>query len=84
MSKRELAAEIAGLLAFSAIRNNDKVGLLLYTDRIERYVKPKKGRHHVLRVVREILYHQPEAAGTDSIKAWTSSVTCCTGAQSYS
>jgi uncharacterized protein (DUF58 family) len=69
LSKRELAAEIAGLLAFSAIRNNDKVGLLLYTDRIERYLKPKKGRHHVLRVVRDILFHQPEAVGTDSIKA---------------
>jgi uncharacterized protein (DUF58 family) len=69
LSKRELAAEIAGLLAFSAIRNNDKVGLLLYTDRIERYLKPKKGRHHVLRVVRDILFHQPEATGTDSIKA---------------
>ena len=69
LSKRELAAEIAGLLAFSAIRNNDKVGLLLYTDRIERYLKPKKGRHHVLRVVRDILFHEPEAVGTDSIKA---------------
>jgi uncharacterized protein (DUF58 family) len=69
LSKRELAAEIASLLAFSAIRNNDKVGLLLYTDRIERYLKPKKGRHHVLRVVRDILYHTPEATGTDSIKA---------------
>src|SRR5882757_7230194 len=64
LSKRELAAEIAGLLAFSAIRNNDKVGLLLYTDRVERYLKPKKGRHHVLRVVRDILFHQPEATGT--------------------
>jgi uncharacterized protein (DUF58 family) len=69
LSKRELAAEIASLLAFSAIRNNDKVGLLLYTDRVERYLKPKKGRHHVLRVVRDILYHSPEATGTDSVKA---------------
>jgi uncharacterized protein (DUF58 family) len=69
LSKRELAAEIASLLAFSAIRNNDKVGLLLYTDRVERYLKPKKGRHHVLRVVRDILYYSPEATGTDSVKA---------------
>lgn len=69
LSKRELAAEIAGLLAFSAIRNNDKVGLLLFTDRVERYLKPKKGRHHVLRVVRDILYHSPGAVGTDSVKA---------------
>ena len=69
LSKRELAAEIASLLAFSAIRNNDKVGLLLYTDRVERYVRPKKGRHHVLRVVRDILYHTPASTGTDSVKA---------------
>lgn len=69
LSKRELAAEIASLLAFSAIRNNDKVGLLLYTDRVERYVRPKKGRHHVLRVVRDVLYHSPASTGTDSVKA---------------
>jgi len=50
------------VLAFSAIRNSDKVGLLLYTDRVERYLPPKKGRRHVLRVVRDILYHTPEAA----------------------
>src|ERR1700723_3412315 len=69
MSKRDLAAELASLLAFSAIRNSDKVGLLLYTDRIERYLPPKKGRRHVLRVVRDILHHTPEGRGTDSIKA---------------
>src|ERR1700678_2414112 len=68
-SKRDLAAELASLLAFSAIRNSDKVGLLLYTDRIERYLPPKKGRRHVLRVVRDILHHTPEGRGTDSIKA---------------
>jgi uncharacterized protein (DUF58 family) len=68
MSKRDLAAELASLLAFSAIRNNDKVGLLLYTDRIERYLPAKKGRRHVLRVVRDILYHTPEGRGTDSVK----------------
>src|SRR6266852_5915741 len=54
LSKRELAAEIAGLLAFSAIRNNDKVGLLLYTDRVELFIPPKKGRSHTLRIIREI------------------------------
>src|SRR6516165_7726101 len=50
MAKRDLAAEVASVLAFSAIRNSDKVGLILYTDRIERYLPPKKGRRHVLRV----------------------------------
>ena len=69
MSKRDLAAELASVLAFSAIRNSDKVGLLLYTDRIERYLPPRKGRRHVLRVVRDILHHTPEGRGTDSIKA---------------
>ena len=54
-SKRELAAEIASVLAFSAIRNNDKVGLILYTDEVERYLAPRKGKRHVLRVIREIL-----------------------------
>jgi uncharacterized protein (DUF58 family) len=68
-SKRDLAAELASLLAFSAIRNSDKVGLLLYTDRIEQFLAPKKGRRHVLRVVREILYHVPQGRGTDSVKA---------------
>lgn len=68
-SKRDLAAELASVLAFSAIHNSDKVGLLLYTDRVERYLPPKKGRRHVLRVVRDILYHIPEATGTDTVKA---------------
>jgi uncharacterized protein (DUF58 family) len=69
LSKRDLAAELASVLAFSAIRNSDKVGLLLYTDRVERYLPPKKGRRHVLRVVRDILYHAPDGRGTDSVKA---------------
>jgi uncharacterized protein (DUF58 family) len=56
------------VLAFSAIRNSDKVGLILYTDRIERYLPPKKGRRHVLRVVRDILYHEPQGTGTDTVK----------------
>jgi uncharacterized protein (DUF58 family) len=68
-TKRELAAELAGVLAFSAIRNSDKVGLILYTDEVELYIPPKKGRRHVLRVVREILYFQPAGRGTDTVKA---------------
>jgi uncharacterized protein (DUF58 family) len=68
LAKRDLAAEVASVLAFSAIRNSDKVGLILYTDRIERYIPPKKGRKHVLRVVRDILYHEPQGVGTDTVK----------------
>ena len=59
-TKRELAAEIASVLAFSAIRNNDKVGLLLFSDRVEKFVPPRKGKRHVLRVIREIMVFQPE------------------------
>jgi uncharacterized protein (DUF58 family) len=69
LSKRDLAAELASVLAFSAIRNSDKVGLLMFTDRVERYLPPKKGRRHVLRVVRDILYHTAEGSGTDTVKA---------------
>jgi uncharacterized protein (DUF58 family) len=64
-SKRELAAEIASVLAFSAIRNNDKVGLILFTEEVEKYIPPKKGRRHVLRVIREILLFQPRRRGTN-------------------
>ncbi|MBI5775378.1 MAG: DUF58 domain-containing protein [Verrucomicrobia bacterium] len=64
-SKRELAAEIASVLAFSAIRNNDKVGLVLYTDGIEKFIPPRKGRRHVLRVIREILFFEPRRHGTN-------------------
>src|ERR1700728_4348302 len=60
LSKRHLAAELASVLAFSATRNSDKVGLLLYTDQVEKYLPPKKGRRQVLRVVRDILHHTPE------------------------
>jgi uncharacterized protein (DUF58 family) len=67
MAKRDLAAEVASVLAFSAIRNSDKVGLILYTDRIERYLPPKKGRRHVLRVVRDILFHEAQGVGTDTV-----------------
>ncbi len=64
-SKRELAAEVAALLAFSAIRNNDKVGLLLFTDVVELYIPAKKGRSHALRLIREILFFEPQSRGTD-------------------
>ena len=63
--KSELAAELCGVLAFSAIKNNDKVGLILFSDRIERFVPPRKGRRHALRVLRELLYHPPAGKGTD-------------------
>jgi uncharacterized protein (DUF58 family) len=68
-SKRELAAEIASVLAFSAIRNNDKVGLLLFTDEVEKFIPPRKGRGHVLRVIREVLFFEPKRRGTDMINA---------------
>jgi len=68
-SKRELAAEIASVLAFSAIRNNDKVGLLLFTDEVEQFIPPRKGRGHVLRVIREVLYFEPKRRGTDLAQA---------------
>jgi len=57
--KSEIATEIAAVLGFSAIKNNDKVGLILFSDEVEKYIAPKKGKSHVLRVVRELLYHQP-------------------------
>lgn len=63
--KGEIAIEICALLAFSAIKNNDKVGLIIFTDRIEKFVPPKKGKSHVLRVLRELLYHRPEGKATD-------------------
>jgi uncharacterized protein (DUF58 family) len=64
-SKRELAAEIASVLAFSAIRNNDKAGLILFSDEVEKFIPPRKGRSHVLRVIREVLFFEPKRRGTD-------------------
>jgi uncharacterized protein (DUF58 family) len=63
--KVQMAAEISALIAFSAIKNNDKVGLLAFTDRVEKFIPPKKGTQHVLRVIRELLYYKPEHKGTD-------------------
>jgi uncharacterized protein (DUF58 family) len=68
-SKREVAAEIAAVLAFSAIRNNDKVGVILFSDRVEKYIPPKKGRRHVLRVIRDVLFFEPEHTGTNLTEA---------------
>lgn len=64
-SKREHAAEIASVIAFSASQNNDKVGLLLFTKDVEHYIPPKKGRRHILRVIRDILFFEPASKGTD-------------------
>jgi uncharacterized protein (DUF58 family) len=63
--KAELAAELAAVLALSAVRNNDRVGLLIFTDRVEHFVPPKKGRRHVLRLIRDVLAFRPQYAGTD-------------------
>ncbi len=63
--KGEIMAMISALLAFSAIKNNDKVGLLIFTSKIEKFIPPKKGKKHVLRVIRELLYFKPEERGTN-------------------
>src|ERR1700676_4683829 len=62
--KRDIAAELAAVLAFSAISNNDKVGLIAFTDRVERFVPPRKGVRHVLRLIRDVLFYQPKHRGT--------------------
>ncbi len=68
-SKEELAAEVSAVLAFSAIKNNDRVGLVMFSDRIELYIPPKKGSKHVLRVIREILYFKPQGTRTNMTAA---------------
>ena len=67
--KREVAAELAALLAFSAIKNNDRVGMILFTDRVEKFVAPKKGRKHVMRLITEILTFEPQGRGTNLSEA---------------
>ncbi|GMU96887.1 MULTISPECIES: DUF58 domain-containing protein [Ignavibacterium] len=64
-TKQRIAAEVSAILSFSALKNNDKVGLLLFTDKIEKFVPPRKGRKHVLRIVREVLSFKPEGNKTD-------------------
>jgi uncharacterized protein (DUF58 family) len=68
-NKKELITEVCAVLAFSAINNNDKVGIILFSDRIERYIPPKKGRDHVLYIVRELLVTEPKQRGTDISEA---------------
>ena len=63
-SKREFATEIAGILAFSALKNNDKVGLILFSDHVEKYIPPQKGRKQLLRLIREALFFKPQSDGT--------------------
>jgi uncharacterized protein (DUF58 family) len=63
--KRDLAAELSSVLAGSAVKNNDRVGLVIFTDRIEKFIPPRKGIHHIFRVIRETLYFKPKGTGTD-------------------
>ncbi len=63
--KGEVMATLSALLAFSAIKNNDRVGLLIFTSKVEKFIPPQKGKKHVLRVIRELLYHRPEEKGTN-------------------
>jgi uncharacterized protein (DUF58 family) len=63
--KRELATELAAILAFSAINNNDKVGVIFFTDKVEQFIPPKKGKSHILRIIREVLAFEPTGKGTD-------------------
>ena len=67
--KSELAAELSSLLAFSSIKNNDKVGLLLFSDEIESYIPPRKTTTHVLRIIRDVLYYSSDDTGTDIARA---------------
>ncbi|MCH8836524.1 MAG: DUF58 domain-containing protein, partial [Candidatus Marinimicrobia bacterium] len=69
MLKSQLAAEVAAVLAFSAIRNHDKVGLIIFTDKIEKFIPPRKGLQHVLHVIREVLYFEPQGSSTDIANA---------------
>lgn len=68
--KSERTAEISAVIAFSAITNNDKVGAILFSDNVEKYIPPKKGKSHILRIIREIIYLEPESKGTDLEKAF--------------
>jgi uncharacterized protein (DUF58 family) len=69
-TKSEISAEISALIAFSAIKNNDRVGAILFTDRVEKFIPPRRGGTHVLRVIREVLFHKPEHRGTRILAAF--------------
>jgi uncharacterized protein (DUF58 family) len=65
MLKREMITEVAAVLAFSAVQNNDKIGVILFSDKIEKYIPPKKGKSHILRIIRELIDFEPEGTGTN-------------------
>ena len=67
--KSELIAEISAVIAFSAINNNDKVGAILFSNEVEKYIPPKKGKKHILRIIREIIYFEPQSSGTELSEA---------------
>ena len=69
MVKRDMIAEIAAVLSFSAISNNDKVGALFFSDKVEKFIPPKKGRSHLLHIIREVLEYEPQSTGTDLSEA---------------
>ena len=70
-SKKEVGLEVAASIMFAALRNNDDIGLCLFTDHIERFIPPKKGKKHVLRILRELIYHEPKSKKTDISKSLT-------------
>lgn len=75
--KRELITEIAAVISFSAIQNNDKIGALLFSNKVEKFIPPKKGRQHILRIIRELLEFEPENATTnltEALKYFTNSI----------
>src|SRR5690554_719889 len=63
--KKNLVTEIAAVLAFSAIQNNDKIGVLMFSDKVEKFIPPKKGRTHILHIIRELINFEPTSSGTD-------------------
>ncbi len=63
--KKNMITEIAAVLSFSAIQNNDKIGVILFSDRVEKFIPPKKGRQHILRIIRELINYKPQSQGTD-------------------
>ncbi|MEQ9186126.1 MAG: DUF58 domain-containing protein [Cryomorphaceae bacterium] len=65
MLKRELITEVSAVLAFSAVQNNDKIGVLLFTDQVEKFIPPKKGKSHILRIIRELIDFEPQGKGTN-------------------
>jgi uncharacterized protein (DUF58 family) len=74
--KRDMVAEIAATLAFSAIQNNDKIGVIFFTDKVEKFIPPKKGKKHILFIIREILGFEPNSKGTDSNNKAVSIIQC--------